>query len=95
MEFTSFLVLLVVSAVVSAILHYGFKFYVTPGTTSFLSKIVVGWLGAWVGTLILGNWFEPLVFGGIYFVPAVLGSVSALIVAVDIGQMWAGGGEKK
>ena len=31
MDFISFLILLVISVVVSGILHYGLKYYVTPG----------------------------------------------------------------
>ena len=45
-DFGSFLVLLAISAVVSAILHYGFKYYVVSGTGSYISKVIVGWLGA-------------------------------------------------
>ncbi len=47
MDLLSFLILLVIGIVVAAILHYGFLFYVIPGTSSFLGKVVVGWLGAW------------------------------------------------
>ena len=49
MDFVSFFILFIISVVVSAILHYGFKYYATPGTASFFSKIVVGWLGGWLG----------------------------------------------
>jgi hypothetical protein len=38
MGFISFLILLIISVVVSAILHYGLKYYVTPGFWSFCSK---------------------------------------------------------
>jgi hypothetical protein len=47
MCFISFLILLVISIVVSAVLHYGFKYYVRPGLNSFISKVIFGWLGAW------------------------------------------------
>ena len=95
MDIISFLVLLVISAVVSAVLHYGFKYYVSAGIWSFLSKIVVGWIGGWIGTMILGQWVTGVNYGEIYFIPAALGSVSALILAVDVGQMLAGSGKKK
>ena len=51
MDLLSFLILLVIGIVVAAILHYGFRFYVIPGTSSFLGKVVIGWLGAWLGSL--------------------------------------------
>ena len=39
MDFISFLILLVISVVVSAILQYGLKYYVTPGFWSFSFKV--------------------------------------------------------
>ena len=56
----SFLVLLAISLAVSAILHYGLKFYVTQGLWSFLSKVVVGYIGAWLGTPGFGKWWEGI-----------------------------------
>jgi hypothetical protein len=41
------LILLIIGVVVSAILHYGLKYYATPGFESFCVKVVVGWVGAW------------------------------------------------
>ena len=83
MDFICFLILLVISVVVSAILHFALKFHVVPGTASFLSKIVLGWIGAWLGSPVLGHWWEGLSYGGIYFVPAILGSLAVLVLAVD------------
>ena len=40
MDFISFLILLIISVVVSAILHYGLEYYVTPGFWSFCSSRV-------------------------------------------------------
>ena len=56
MDFISFLILLVISVVVSGILHYGLNYYVTPGFWSFCSKVAVGWLGAWIGSPVIGHW---------------------------------------
>ncbi len=84
MDFISFLILLVISIVVSAILHYGLKFYAIPGTTSFLSKIIVGWVGAWLGSPVLGHWWEALNYKEVYYIPAILGSLASLILAVDL-----------
>ena len=46
MSFVSFLILLVISIVVSAVLHYVLKFYIRPGIVSFISKVIFGWIGA-------------------------------------------------
>ncbi len=49
MDFISFLILLVISVAVSAILHRVLKFYVMPGLASYCGKIIVGWFGRLVG----------------------------------------------
>ena len=89
MDFISFVILLAISVVVSAVLHYQLNYYVTPGHWSFCSKVVVGWVGAWLGSPVLGHWPHqiPLSHGEIFFVPAILGAAGLVIIAVDIGQM--------
>jgi uncharacterized membrane protein YeaQ/YmgE (transglycosylase-associated protein family) len=84
MSFVSFLILLVISVAVSAILHFGFKFYIRPGIVSFVSKIVFGWIGAWLGSPVFGSWFGGLVYEKIYIIPAILGSLALLIIMVDL-----------
>lgn len=83
MSFISFLILLVISIVVSAILHFGFKYYVRPGINSFISKIIFGWIGAWLGTPVFGKWFEGLNYEEVYIIPAILGSFAILILLID------------
>ena len=84
MDFTCFLILLVISVVVSAILHYGIKFYIVPGTGSFISKVIIGWIGAWLGSPVFGHWWEGINYQDIYIIPAILGSLALLIIAVDL-----------
>jgi uncharacterized membrane protein YeaQ/YmgE (transglycosylase-associated protein family) len=87
MDFTSFLILLVISVAVSWILHFGLEYYVTPGLWSFASKVVVGWFGAWLGTPVFGRWFPGLNYNDVYFIPAILGACAILLVAVDLVKM--------
>jgi uncharacterized membrane protein YeaQ/YmgE (transglycosylase-associated protein family) len=90
MDFISFLIVTFVSVAVSAILHYRLNYYVTPGHWSFCSKVVVGWLGAWLGSPVLGYWphrFPFLHYGDIWIIPAILGALAAIIVAVDVAKM--------
>jgi hypothetical protein len=90
MDFISFLILLIISVVVSGILHYGLGYYVTPGFWSFCSKAVIGWLGAWIGSPVVGNWphrFPFLNWGEIWIIPAIIGCAGVLIVAVDLAKM--------
>lgn len=91
MDFVSFLILLVISVVVSAILHFGFQYYVIAGWWSFLSKIILGWIGAWLGSPVFGSWFPGLNWEQVYYIPAILGSLALLILAVDIGKMRGSG----
>jgi len=84
MDFLSFLILLIISVVVSALMHYLFKYYIVPGFTSFLSKVVFGWIGAWLGSPVLGNWFAGFQYKEVYIIPAILGSFAILIILVDL-----------
>ena len=88
--FINFLVLLVISAAVSAVLHYWLKYYVTSGEWSFISKVVVGYIGAALGTPLLGKWWEGVAYGDIYIVPAIVGSFALLVLAIDLMQMVSG-----
>lgn len=84
MDFVSFLILLIISIIVSAVVHFGCKYYVRPGVSSFLSKVMIGWVGAWLGSPVLGHWWAGLNYEQVYIVPAILGSLAALVLAVDL-----------
>lgn len=88
MGFEGFLALLVISVVVSGILHYGVKFYVTAGTWSFVAKCVVGYVGAMFGAYFFGSWGYS--FGGVSIIPAILGAAAILIVVIDVAKIWVG-----
>ena len=84
MSFVSFLILLVISIAVSAVLHYVLKFYIRPGIVSFISKVIFGWIGAWLGSPVFGHWFGGLVYENVYIIPAILGSAALLVIMVDL-----------
>ena len=84
MDFVSFLILLVISVVVSAVLHYGLRYQVVPGLSSFFGKVVLGWLGAWLGTPVFGHWWEGLNYEQVYYIPAILGSLALLTLVIDV-----------
>jgi uncharacterized membrane protein YeaQ/YmgE (transglycosylase-associated protein family) len=90
MNFLSFLILLIISVVVSGILHFVFKYYVLPGFWSYLSKVVIGWVGAWLGTPVFGHWWAGVNYESVYIIPAILGSLSLLIFAVDFAMSTKG-----
>ena len=58
---------------VAAILHYGFKSHVVSGHWSFVSKVIVGYIGASYGTAWFGERFEGVAVGDIYLLPTALG----------------------
>ncbi len=89
MDFISFLILLIIGVIVSAILHYGLKYYATPGFESFCFKVVLAWVGAWLGSPVLGHWphiFPFLHYQDVWFIPAIVGSLAALTVAVELDK---------
>jgi uncharacterized membrane protein YeaQ/YmgE (transglycosylase-associated protein family) len=93
MDFIPFVILLAISVVVSAIMHYQLEYYVTPGHWSFASKVVVGWIGAWLGSPVLGHWphvIPNLHYGDVWYIPAILGAGAMILVAVDVGHMACG-----
>lgn len=83
MDFISFLILLIISIVVSGVLHFVLKFYIIPGWRSYLCKVGIGWVGAWLGSPVLGHWWQGLNYQEVYIVPAILGSLFILVFAVD------------
>ncbi len=86
MVFPQFLVLLVISFAVSAILHYGFSYYVVEGTKSFYGKVVIAYLGAYFAGYFIGHWeFIPgLTMYNVPIIPAILGSMGMTVFAVDM-----------
>jgi uncharacterized membrane protein YeaQ/YmgE (transglycosylase-associated protein family) len=90
MNFVAFLILLVISAFVSAVLHYGFKYCVRPGFNSFISKVIFGWIGAWLGSPVFGYWFVGVQYHNVYIIPAILGSFAFLIILIDLTKSFKG-----
>lgn len=78
MGFVEFLILLVISVVVSLILFSIPRFPVEKGRLEFLSMVIIGWLGAWLGSPVLGHWFVS--YKSVYIIPAILGSFGAIIL---------------
>lgn len=80
MSLLSFLVLVAVSVVVAIVLHYVVRYRFIEGIEGLLGKISIGWLGAWLGSPILGHWgFKT---ENVYIIPAILGAVAAVFLCV-------------
>lgn len=86
MDFISFVILLIISLVVSAVLHFIVSYRVIPGWGSYFSKVVLGWIGGWLGSPVLGHWWDPVRYQQVYIIPAILGCAGLIVLAVDLFQ---------
>ncbi len=93
MDFVSFLILLVISVVVSIVLHYVLRYYLAPGLSSFFGKVILGWVGAWLGTPVFGRWFRGVEYNEVYIIPAILGCLAMLVLAIDVVKSLSCGSE--
>jgi uncharacterized membrane protein YeaQ/YmgE (transglycosylase-associated protein family) len=83
MDFSEFIVLLILSLIASIVVHYLIRYRYLEGFDGFLSKWVAGWLGAWIGQPVLGHWWFRV--AGVWVIPALLG---AFISAFAFAAMW-------
>ena len=82
MSFISFGELLGISVVVALVLHYLLKYRNVAGFEGFLGKVIIGWLGAWLGSPVFGHWPANLSFAEVYPIPAFLGSLTSVFSVV-------------
>jgi len=87
MGFASFLTLLIISAVVSAIVHFA-GYRVLPGAEGYLGKLIVGWIGGWIGSPVLGYWGRAIRNGNVHLIPAILGSIAAIFMQVAVLRLF-------
>ncbi len=73
MTFASFLTLLIISLIVATVVHYAIRYRVLDGADGFFWKWIVGWIGAWVASPVLGHWFAGVALFGVYVIPAFVG----------------------
>lgn len=84
MSFVSFLILLVISLVAAVVHSFGLDVKVRGGIVSFLSQWIVAYIGALYGSSVFGEWFEAVAYADIYILPALLGAVAIVVLAVDV-----------
>ena len=78
MTFQSFLSLLVISAVCAALVNSMFKLTVLNMGEAYLSQWMLGWIGAWLGSAVVGHWGWMVPGTDVYLVPAVAGSIASV-----------------
>jgi uncharacterized membrane protein YeaQ/YmgE (transglycosylase-associated protein family) len=80
MSFLSFLVLTIIGAVVAVAYHDIFRYRFLEGVDARFGKLIIGWLGAWLGSPVFGNWSWKI--ENVYIIPAILGAVVAVHMTV-------------
>ncbi len=85
MSFASFVLLTVIGGVVACVYHFGFRYRLLGGAAAIFGKLVIGWIGAWLGSPVLGHWWWKV--ENIYVVPAILGAIAAIHLNCLAG-MW-------
>jgi hypothetical protein len=81
LDLSGFFVMLMLSVFAAAVMHYAFHYYVMPGFWSFVSKVIIGFVGGVFGPAVFGHWFP--VVGGIPIFPAMMGSFALIFFVVD------------
>lgn len=89
MSFSPFLVLLVASVIAAAVVHYVVRYRFLEGFDGFLGKVMAGWVGAWLGSPIIGHWFERVKIANIYLIPALLGAFAGVFAVVGTAKAMA------
>jgi len=70
----------IIGAVVAIAYHDVFRYRFLEGSDARYGKLIVGWLGAWLGSPVFGHWFWKV--ENVYVVPAILGAVAAIHLSV-------------
>jgi uncharacterized membrane protein YeaQ/YmgE (transglycosylase-associated protein family) len=82
MNFLAFLVLLVAGVIAAAVIHYLIRYRFLEGLDGFLGKLIAGWVGAWLGSPVLGHWFERVKVADIYLIPTLVGEFAGAFCVV-------------
>lgn len=90
MPFPSFVVLLIVSGIAGAIVHWGFRYRLFNGIDGCMGQWMVAWVGAWLGPAVLGHWFDSAMVANIYVIPAFLGALAGAFGGTVNAKVLAG-----
>ena len=78
MTFQSFVSLLLISAVCASIVHSMLRLTVLYRSEAYLAEWIIGWLGAWIGSSVVGHWGWMIPGSDVYLVPAALASIASI-----------------
>ena len=81
--------LLVISLIVALIVHFAIHYRFLEHIDGFFWKWIVGWVGAWLGTPVLGHWFDGVSISTVYIIPAFIGAFIGAFVATATWKAYA------
>ena len=87
MTFSSFLVLLAIGAVCALFLHSILKPRLLGKGHGYLCQLIAGWLGAWIGSAVVGHWGWMIPATNVYLQPAVVSSLAAIYALIELGRI--------
>jgi uncharacterized membrane protein YeaQ/YmgE (transglycosylase-associated protein family) len=87
MSLLSFLILTFIGALVAATYHYVIRYRFLESNDALVGKLIIGWLGAWLGSPVLGHWLWKV--ENVYIVPAILGAIAAIHLTILTGKVLA------
>jgi len=87
MSLLSFLVLTLIGAVLAVAYHNVVRYRFLEGNDALFGKLIVGWLGAWLGSPVFGHWLWKI--ENVYLVPAILGAAATIHLTVLTGKSFA------
>ncbi len=89
MNFRALLILFVAALIAAGVVHYVIRYRFLDGFDGFVGKCVAGWVGAWLGSPVLGHWFERAKLANVYLIPALLGAFVGTFVVTATGKALA------
>jgi uncharacterized membrane protein YeaQ/YmgE (transglycosylase-associated protein family) len=87
MSLLSFLILTFIGALVAATYHYVIRYRFLESNDALVGKLIIGWLGAWLGSPVLGHWLWKV--ENVYIVPAIVGAIAAIQLTILTGKVLA------
>jgi uncharacterized membrane protein YeaQ/YmgE (transglycosylase-associated protein family) len=73
--FSAFITLLVLGFISAVVLHAFIGYRVLAGFDGFLAKWATGWIGAWLGSSVVGHW--GVYAANVYIIPALVAAFVA------------------
>lgn len=89
MDFRALLILFVAALIAAGVVHYVIRYRFLDGFDGFVGKCIAGWVGAWLGSPVLGHWFERAKLANVYLIPALLGAFVGAFVVTATGKALA------